>query len=254
MGSRVTVVLGSDLPQISRHVSTCLKATPDLHLVGTATDATGVLHLAKVNHPNVAIISLSVRQTVLKGLVSALSDDGACPVVISDVLEDLESLELLQSGLVGILPPKVSGEMLRQSMHAIAAGEIWIRRDMIGKVIDQIRGTSGLMPAFPKLSDKSVNRGKMQADNLFSLTQRELQIVQATSEGMTNKEIASTLDISEFTVKHHLAKIFDKLGVYSRLELATFAVHHNLFKQSATPLLATLDKSPTAGRDRTGTF
>lgn len=254
MGSRVSVVLGSDLPQISRYVNTCFKATPDVYLVGTATDGTGVLHLAKVHHPNIAIISLSVRQPVLKGLVSTLSDDGVCPVIISDVLEDIESLELLQSGLVGILPSKVTGEMLRQSLHAIAAGEIWIRRDMIGKVIDQIRGSSGLMPAFPKLSDKSANRAKMQAENQFSLTQRELQIVQATSEGMTNKEIASTLDISEFTVKHHLAKIFDKLGVYSRLELATFAVHHNLFKQSATPLFAASDKSATPGRDRTGTF
>jgi two-component system nitrate/nitrite response regulator NarL len=254
MSSRVTVVLGSHLPQISRHVGTCLKTTPNLHLVGTATDGTGVLHLAKVHHPNIAIISLSVRQPVLKGLISALSDDGVCPVIMSDVLEDIESLELLQSGLVGILPLKVTAEMLGQSMHAIAAGEIWIRRDMIGKVIDQIRGSSGLMPAFPKLSDKNNSRGKLQAENQYSLTQREFQIVQATSEGMTNKEIASALDISEFTVKHHLAKIFDKLGVYSRLELATFAVHHNLFKQSATPLLAAAVKPAIPGRDRTGTF
>jgi two-component system, NarL family, nitrate/nitrite response regulator NarL len=253
MSSRVSVVLGSDLPQISRHVSTCFKSTPDLHLVGTTTDGTGVLHLAKVHHPNIAIISLGVRQPVLKGLVSALSDDGVCPVIMSDVLEDIECLELLQSGLVGILPPKVTAEMLRQGLHAIAAGEIWIRRDMIGKVIDQIRGSSGLMPVFPKLSDKNNSR-KLQPDNQYSLTQREFQIVQATSEGMTNKEIASALDISEFTVKHHLAKIFDKLGVYSRLELATFAVHHNLFKQSATPLLAAAAKPAIPGRDRTGTF
>src|SRR5207249_7694979 len=105
----------------------------------------------------------------------------------------------------------------------------------------------------PKLADSQTNRSKLQTDNQFGLTQRELQIVQATSEGMTNKEIASTLDISEFTVKHHLAKIFDKLGVYSRLELATFAVHHHLCKQSATPLLATSGKS-AADRNTTGTF
>jgi len=254
MGSRVSVVLGSDLPQISRHVSTCFKAAPDLHLAGMTTDGTGILHLAKVHQPNVAIISLGVRQPVLKGLVSSLADDGVCPVIMSDVLEDIESLELLQSGLVGVLPPKITAEMIRHSMHAIAAGEIWIRRDMIGKVIDQIRGSAGLMPVFPKLPDKNASRAKLLTDNQFSLTQRELQIVQATSEGLTNKEIASSLDISEFTVKHHLAKIFDKLGVYSRLELATFAVHHNLFKQSTTTILATSAKTPAPGRDRTGTF
>src|SRR5262245_59418379 len=185
MGSRIDVVLGSDLPQVSRHVGTCFKSAPDLYLVGTAIDATGVLHLAKLHHPNIAIISLSVRQPVLKGLVSALVDDGVCPVMMSDVLEDIESLELLQSGLVGILPSTVTAEMLRQSMHAVAVGEIWIRRDMIGKVIDQLRGSSGLTPVFPKLPDRETGRGKLPAtDNQFSLTQRELQIVQATSEGM----------------------------------------------------------------------
>jgi two-component system nitrate/nitrite response regulator NarL len=254
MSSRVSIVLGSDLPQTSRHVSACFKATPDLNLAGIATDGTGVLHLAKVHHPNIAILSLGVRQPVLKGLVSALSDDGICPVIMSDVLEDIESLELLQAGLVGVLAPRITVEMFRHSMHAIAAGEIWIRRDMIGKVIGQIRGSAGLMPVFPKLPDKNASRAKLQTDNQFSLTQRELQIVQATSEGLTNKEIASSLDISEFTVKHHLAKIFDKLGVYSRLELATFAVHHNLFKQSSTTIFATSAKSATPSRDRTGTF
>ncbi len=254
MGSRITVVLASDQPLISRHVNTCFKSALDLYLVGSASDGSGVLHLAKIHRPAVAIISLSVRQTALKGLVSSLSDDGVCPVIISDVLDDLEVLELLQSGLVGVLPAKVTGEMLRQSMHAIAAGEIWIRRDMIGKLIDQLRGSSGSTPVFPKLSDRNNNRSKLQPENQFSLTQRELQIVQATSEGLTNKEIASTLDISEFTVKHHLAKIFDKLGVYSRLELATFAVHHNLCKQSASSLLTTSLKSGTTGRDSTGTF
>src|SRR5438477_10343311 len=254
MGSRISVLLGSDLPHISRHVSTCLKSTPELYLVGTATDGTGVLHLSKLHRPAIAIVSLSVRQAVLKSLVSALAADGVFPVIMSDVLEDLEVLELLQSGLVGILPSKVTNKMLRQSVLAIAAGEIWIRRDMIGKLIDKLRGSSGIPPVFPKITDRHTNHSKPQADNQFSLTKREMQIVQATCEEKTNKEIASALDITEFTVKHHLAKIFDKIGVYSRLELATFAVHHHLCKQSATPLLATSLKSAAPGRDITGTF
>jgi DNA-binding NarL/FixJ family response regulator len=197
---------------------------------------------------------LGVRQTALKTLVSALASDGVCPALISDVLEDSEVLELLQYGLGGILPTAVSDDMLRQSVHAMAAGEIWIRREMTGKLIEQLRGSSDVAPVSPKLPEKLNYRPKPPIDNQFSLTQRELQIVQATSEGLTNKEIASALDISEFTVKHHLAKIFDKLGVYSRLELATFAIHHHLYKQSATPQLATLAKSAASGRDVTGTF
>ena len=251
MGLRIAVVVASDQPHIARNVSACFKSTPELYIAGSATDPAGALHLARLHRPNIAIISLSVRQLVLRGLVSTLAADRVCPVIMSDVLEDTESLELLQCGLGGILPSTVPDEMFRHSVHAIAAGEIWIRREMIGKLINQMRGSADIPASLPQVTERTTYRPKPQPYNQFSLTQRELQIVQATSEGLTNKEIASTLEISEFTVKHHLAKIFDKLGVYSRLELATFAVHHNLCKQLTTLQLAASLKLVSASRDTT---
>jgi two-component system nitrate/nitrite response regulator NarL len=64
--------------------------------------------------------------------------------------------------------------------------------------------------------------------NRFGLTRREIQIVVAVAEGESNKGAALRLSITEDTVKHHLSNIFDKVGVFSRLELALFAVHHGL--------------------------
>jgi DNA-binding NarL/FixJ family response regulator len=63
------------------------------------------------------------------------------------------------------------------------------------------------------------------------LTPRELEIVSAIIGGYTNKDIAAKFSISEQTVKHHLTNIFDKLGVSNRLELALFAVNHNLVSE-----------------------
>jgi DNA-binding NarL/FixJ family response regulator len=57
--------------------------------------------------------------------------------------------------------------------------------------------------------------------------------VRAIGEAMSNKDIAVHFGISEFTVKHHLTKIFDKIGVYSRLELAMMATHHGLVESEA---------------------
>jgi DNA-binding NarL/FixJ family response regulator len=69
--------------------------------------------------------------------------------------------------------------------------------------------------------------------NLFGLTRRELEIVRAIGEAMSNRDIAVHFGISEYTVKHHLTRIFDKIGVYSRLELAMMATHHGLVSTQA---------------------
>ena len=55
-----------------------------------------------------------------------------------------------------------------------------------------------------------------------------MEIVNAIVHGQSNRDIAQTHGITEVTVKHHLSRIFDKMGVYSRLELAVFALHHDL--------------------------
>jgi DNA-binding NarL/FixJ family response regulator len=62
----------------------------------------------------------------------------------------------------------------------------------------------------------------------FGLTARELDVVTAIVSGFTNREIAQKFSISEQTVKHHLRNIFDKVGVSNRLELALFAINHQL--------------------------
>jgi DNA-binding NarL/FixJ family response regulator len=70
--------------------------------------------------------------------------------------------------------------------------------------------------------------------NPFRLTRRQLDIVAAVAIGETNKEVARHFSISEETVKRHLSSIFDKLGVFSRLELAIFALNHGLIDSDAS--------------------
>jgi DNA-binding NarL/FixJ family response regulator len=77
-------------------------------------------------------------------------------------------------------------------------------------------------------------------DRRLGLTPRELEIVTTVTTGFTNKEIAQRFSLSEETVKHHLTKIFSKLGVSNRLELALFAISQHLVE----PLLETRPKAP----------
>jgi two-component system, NarL family, nitrate/nitrite response regulator NarL len=75
---------------------------------------------------------------------------------------------------------------------------------------------------FPQQTDTK------NAKKTFGLTVRELDVVAAIVSGFTNREIAQKFSISEQTVKHHLRNIFDKVGVSNRLELALFAINHQL--------------------------
>ena len=78
------------------------------------------------------------------------------------------------------------------------------------------------------LRDLMPPSGESKIKKNFGLTPREMEVVEAIVAGYTNKEIAEKFTISEQTVKHHLTNIFDKLGVFNRLELAVFAINNRL--------------------------
>ena len=248
MGQKISVLLASGLPLFCNRMARSFKSTPDLYIVGIASDELETLRLVKVWRPSVAILNLNIQPAALCNLVSALAAQKVSPLVVSDAISETQAVELLQHGLNGIIPSTIAPEMLCKSVRAIALGQIWISRQTITELMDHIRippaesGDSRAVFSERKIITSRISPPVGHAtnhhQNRFSLTRRELQIVQALTEGMTNKEIASTFGISEFTVKHHLAKIFDKLGVYSRLELATFATYHGVGKD-VNPELAT---------------
>ena len=72
----------------------------------------------------------------------------------------------------------------------------------------------------------------MPTPRRFNLTPRELDVVKAVVEGHSNKDIARRLGVTEPTIKHHLTSIYDKVGVSTRLELALFAMHHDVVQRS----------------------
>jgi DNA-binding NarL/FixJ family response regulator len=92
-------------------------------------------------------------------------------------------------------------------------GEMWVTREVIAELISMLRGREG---------------SNGEAMNHFGLTGRELEIVKAVVQGMGNREISESLGISQFTVKHYMTRIFDKLLVANRVELALFATRQGL--------------------------
>ena len=112
-------------------------------------------------------------------------------------------------------------QLLFKAIRTVMSGEYWIGRESVSDIIQTLRDLAYFI------------RTERRKDN-FGLTPRELEIVRALSAGDTNKDIAKRFSISEQTVKHHLTNIFNKTGVSQRLELALFALSHNLMDEENT--------------------
>ena len=142
--------------------------------------------------------------------------------LIVQVSENDESntVELYRRGVRGVVPRSISPDLLIKCVRKIAAGETWIDNQSISWVIDAYRAQAANLTnprTQPRLSEK------------------ELSIISCITRGMRNKEIAYQIGTTEQVIKNYLRKIYDKLGVSDRLELALYCLHHQILKKEADP-------------------
>jgi len=128
--------------------------------------------------------------------------------------ERSQVVQALKLGAYGIIPQESTTQRLFESIRCVVRGEYWIGRENLSELVKELRNHSH--PEGPSRQKR------------FGLTPRELDIVTLVVAGYTNPDIAQKFSISGQTVKHHVSNIFDKLGVSNRLELALFAVNHDL--------------------------
>jgi DNA-binding NarL/FixJ family response regulator len=129
--------------------------------------------------------------------------------------DENNTVELYRRGVRGVVPRSISPDLLVKCVRKIAAGETWIDNQSISWVIDAYRAQATMLTnprTQPRLSEK------------------ELAIIGCITRGMRNKEIAYQIGTTEQVIKNYLRKIYDKLGVSDRLELALYCLHHQILK------------------------
>ena len=122
----------------------------------------------------------------------------------------------MRLGAVGYLRKKIDADFLLQSIRHAVAGDSVISPEMTSKLV-------------MKLRNDSFRTSSATAD-IESLTPRERQTLAWLARGVSNKEIARTLDLAESTVKVHVQSVLRKLNIKSRVQAAVFAVEHHLDK------------------------
>lgn len=143
-------------------------------------------------------------------------------VVVTPGAEEELTLELFRRGVHGIVSREVEPELLVDCLRKVSAGDYWLDSQGVRWVLEAYR-TQGNRPAGA--------RPKVQ------LTPKESLIVSCVTQGMKNKEIALRVGTTEQVVKNYLRKVYDKLGVADRLELALYCLNHHVVDNMKVPPL-----------------
>ena len=140
-------------------------------------------------------------------------------IVVTGDLDEATTVDYFRRGVRGIINRNIAPDLLVRCIRKVQGGEMWLDNQGVSWVIEAYRSqASTLTSARPK------NR----------LTDKEMLIVSCVAQGMKNKDIAREIGTTEQVIKNYLRRVYDKLGVSDRLELALYCVHHRLLENAPT--------------------
>jgi two-component system, NarL family, nitrate/nitrite response regulator NarL len=230
----VTVVIADDEPMFRASLRHLLAVPPSVIRevygvdVGAGFDVIGEAGsgeetIATVRRANPALLLLDLSMPRLSGLDVArelLSGSHAPPtVMLTGGIDQPHLAAAIQIGVRGLVMKHATTELLFEAIMCVLSGRRWLDKALVGDLMELV-GTS--TPQSAGIAMQS-----------FGLTRREREVVSLVVAGDGNKEIARKCAVSEETVKHHLTRIFSKVGASNRLELALVATRRGLVSDMA---------------------
>ena len=194
-----------------------LESEPGFEVVGEAENAGRVIQLAQDLQPNIILLDLAMPDANGLESLEALAElaPSSRVVLLSAAITKAQVVKALQLGVRGIALKDATSRTLFHGIRLVMDGQYWVADECVNNLVEALREATSSGPQNNQPKD-------------FGLTRRELEIVNLVVAGYSNPEIAKKCSISEQTVKHHMSNIFDKVGMYNRVELALFAVSHQI--------------------------
>jgi DNA-binding NarL/FixJ family response regulator len=216
----IGVLLVDDQALARAGLRTILCAEEGFRVVGECADGDEALDAVRRTRPEVVVMDVRMPRMNGADATRQLHDrlPDCPPVLILTTFQDEEVLSsALRAGASGFLLKDAPGEEIVRAVRTLAAGEAYLDPAVTSRVLTTYRQTKPPV-AEPELPE---------------LTQRELEVLRLVGRGLSNEEIADRLVIGEGTVKTHIGRIFDKLGVRDRSAAIVFAFDHGVVQAEA---------------------
>lgn len=210
---KISVLIVDDHPIVRQGLRTLLELQDDIIVVGEAVNGKAAVELCAQLAPDVVLMDLVMPE--VDGITATRQIKTLNPalrvIALTSFVEDDKVISAIQAGAVSFLLKDVSPTELLEAIHAAYLGEARLHPYVMRKLMDQVSSQPG--PARPVTPE---------------LTSREVDVLALVAQGMSNREIAAALVISEKTVKTHISSMLGKLNLEDRTRLAIFAIKHGL--------------------------
>jgi two-component system, NarL family, response regulator LiaR len=204
----IRVLLVDDHSVVREGLHMFLGRDPELLVVGEAADGEEAVSLARQLRPDVVLMDLLMP--VMDGIAATAAIREEMPdievVALTSVLESESVVGAVKAGAIGYLLKDTQAAELRRAIKAAAAGQVQLSPQALGYLLHKVQ-----LPETPEV-----------------LTGRESEVLHLLARGLSNKEIARDLQVSEDTIKTHVAHILSKLGVQSRTQAVLTAMRLGL--------------------------
>jgi two-component system nitrate/nitrite response regulator NarL len=213
--SSITIAIADDQPIFRLGIKALLTQPTGFMLLGEASDTEAAVALVANLAPDILLVDHVPPRLngleVVRRLRAAKSPTRA--VMLTAAMREADIQQALLHGAWGVVLKHTAGDVLPQCLRQVMLGEHWIGVESVNALLGTLRTPS--------------------TGGSTSLTPREVDIVRRVAKGASNKDIAWELKMGEQTVKNHLRRVFRKLHVANRVELALLAVENQIGADSA---------------------
>lgn len=210
----IKVMLADDHILMREGIRQLLEFDGSISVIAEASDGEECIDKLLKSKPDVLLLDINMpKKNGIEVLQEIKSRNINVKVLILTVHNETEYLlKAVDIGVDGYILKDSESAELKRAINAVLNGESYIQPSLI-----------------PALNNRLIARD-VDKDKIDSLTKRELEVLIQVANGMFNKEIATSLDISERTVKNHISNIFKKIDVSDRTQAAVFAIKNDLIK------------------------